>query len=79
MAWFRRKGPEDEGTVKKVVMAEGLWIKCDSCKEIVYRAEVERGIALMGIERNAHIQNVIEGLRTVADTLEIRAADLRAG
>jgi acetyl-CoA carboxylase carboxyl transferase subunit beta len=23
-------------------MAEGLWIKCDSCKEIVYRAEVER-------------------------------------
>ena len=42
MAWFRRKGPEDEGTVKKVVMAEGLWIKCDSCKEIMYRAEVEK-------------------------------------
>ncbi|MEX2147011.1 MAG: acetyl-CoA carboxylase, carboxyltransferase subunit beta [Candidatus Rokuibacteriota bacterium] len=42
MAWFRRKGSEDEGTVKKVVMAEGLWIKCDSCKEIMYRAEVEK-------------------------------------
>jgi acetyl-CoA carboxylase carboxyl transferase subunit beta len=42
MAWFRRKGAEDEGTVKKVVMAEGLWIKCDSCKEIMYRAEVEK-------------------------------------
>jgi acetyl-CoA carboxylase carboxyl transferase subunit beta len=26
-----------------VNIAEGLWIKCDSCKEIVYRAEVERG------------------------------------
>src|SRR5207244_11625104 len=25
-----------------VHIAEGLWIKCDSCKEIVYRAEVER-------------------------------------
>jgi acetyl-CoA carboxylase carboxyl transferase subunit beta len=25
-----------------MVMAEGLWIKCDSCKEIIYRAEVER-------------------------------------
>ena len=24
-------------------VAEGLWIKCDSCKEIIYRAEVERG------------------------------------
>ena len=42
-AWFRRKGSEeDEGKVKKVVMAEGLWIKCDSCKEIMYRAEVEK-------------------------------------
>ena len=42
MAWFRRTSEETEGTPKKVVIAEGLWIKCDSCKEIVYRAEVER-------------------------------------
>ena len=41
MAWFRKKD-EVEGARKKVVIAEGLWIKCDSCKEIVYRAEVER-------------------------------------
>jgi len=43
MAWFRRK-PDDAGADprRKVVIAEGLWIKCDSCKEIVYRAEVER-------------------------------------
>jgi acetyl-CoA carboxylase carboxyl transferase subunit beta len=42
-AWFRRKGEEEgEGQGRKVVIAEGLWIKCDSCKEIVYRAEVER-------------------------------------
>ena len=42
MAWFRRKPEETEGVPKKVVIAEGLWIKCESCKEIVYRAEVER-------------------------------------
>ncbi len=41
MAWFRRKDEAETGR-KKVVIAEGLWIKCDSCKEIVYRAEVER-------------------------------------
>src|SRR5207249_2829492 len=23
-------------------IAEGLWVKCESCKEIVYRAEVDR-------------------------------------
>ena len=41
MAWFRKKDEAESGR-KKVVIAEGLWIKCDSCKEIVYRAEVER-------------------------------------
>jgi acetyl-CoA carboxylase carboxyl transferase subunit beta len=42
MAWFRRKPEETQGTPKKVVIAEGLWIKCESCKEIAYRAEVEK-------------------------------------
>ena len=42
MAWFTRKPEETQGTPKKVVNAEGLWIKCDSCKEIMARAEVER-------------------------------------
>jgi acetyl-CoA carboxylase carboxyl transferase subunit beta len=42
MAWFRRKDEDGRSGGKKVVIAEGLWIKCDSCKEIVYRAEVER-------------------------------------
>ena len=42
MAWFTRKPEETQGTPKKVVVAEGLWIKCDSCKEIMARAEVER-------------------------------------
>jgi len=42
-AWFWKKKDEEEGERrKKVVIAEGLWIKCDSCKEIVYRAEVDR-------------------------------------
>ncbi len=39
-AWFRRSA--DDSRAKKVVITEGQWIRCDSCKEIVYRAEVER-------------------------------------
>jgi acetyl-CoA carboxylase carboxyl transferase subunit beta len=41
VSWFKRKS-EESGKATKVVIAEGLWIKCDSCKEIMYRAEVER-------------------------------------
>jgi acetyl-CoA carboxylase carboxyl transferase subunit beta len=40
VAWFKKK---EESSGSKVIIAEGLWIKCDSCKEIIYRAEVERG------------------------------------
>jgi len=42
VAWFKRKTDEPAAKASKVVIAEGLWIKCDSCKEIMYRAEVER-------------------------------------
>ena len=42
-AWFwKGKGEGDKDRPKKVNIAEGLWVKCDSCKEIVYRAEVDR-------------------------------------
>ncbi|MGH7372890.1 MAG: acetyl-CoA carboxylase carboxyl transferase subunit beta, partial [Candidatus Rokuibacteriota bacterium] len=42
MAWFWKKNDGDDERPKRVVIAEGLWVKCDSCKEIVYRPEVER-------------------------------------
>ena len=42
MAWFWKKKDGEDDRPKKVVIAEGLWVKCDSCREIVYRAEVER-------------------------------------
>jgi acetyl-CoA carboxylase carboxyl transferase subunit beta len=43
VAWFwRKKDDSGDAPPKKVVIAEGLWVKCESCKEIVYRAEVDR-------------------------------------
>lgn len=41
----------------------------------VDREDVARGVELLGIERSEHIQNVIDGMRTVADVLAIRAED----
>ena len=44
----------------------------------VHREAVHRGIELIELPRNEHIQNVIDGLRTVADVLEVRALDQAA-
>ena len=43
----------------------------------VSREDVEQGIELLGVERSEHIQNVIDGMRTIADKLEIRGEDLQ--
>ncbi len=41
MAWFRKEKKPKEAVEKQVAIPEGLWVKCDECKEIVYRKEVE--------------------------------------
>lgn len=42
MAWFKK--PRETAKEKKVKIPEGLWVKCENCKEIVYRKEVEKNL-----------------------------------
>lgn len=37
MAWFKKEE-------RKIKIPEGLWIKCNYCREIIYRKEVEKNI-----------------------------------
>jgi len=41
----------------------------------VHREDVARGMELLDIDPTMHIQNVIDGMKDVADKLEIRAVD----
>src|SRR5256714_14754421 len=45
MAWFRKEKKPLEA-LDKTAIPEGLWIKCDDCKEIVYRKEVEQNLSV---------------------------------
>ncbi len=44
MAWFRKEKKPKEAVEKQTAIPEGLWLKCDECKEIVYRKEVEQNL-----------------------------------
>jgi len=45
--WFRKpKSPMEVKTEKKLKIPEGIWKKCDNCKEIVYRKEVEKNLSV---------------------------------
>jgi len=43
----------------------------------VSRDDVARGVELIGLDRSEHIQNVIEGLRSIGAELGIRGEDLQ--
>ena len=39
--WFRRSDVKIKTTEKKNI-AEGLWIKCPKCNEVIYKKELEK-------------------------------------
>lgn len=45
MAWFKKDKIQKEKTpAKRVKIPEGAWVKCDNCKEIVYKREVDKSL-----------------------------------
>lgn len=44
MEWFKKIKPKVQIRDRKVKMPEGLWVKCESCKEIIYKQEIEKNL-----------------------------------
>ncbi|HAM50960.1 MAG TPA: acetyl-CoA carboxylase carboxyl transferase subunit beta [Nitrospiraceae bacterium] len=42
MAWFKKT--KEQRIERKVKIPEGLWVKCENCKEIVYKKEIEKNL-----------------------------------
>lgn len=41
MPWFKKeKAPKQPAVDRRFQMPEGLWVKCDGCREIIYKKEV---------------------------------------
>ena len=47
MAWFRREqAPLLPRQASESRVPEGLWVKCSSCKEILYRRDVLKNLSV---------------------------------
>jgi len=42
MAWFKKQKTTEPEVAKRSKVSEGMWLKCNNCREIVFRKEVER-------------------------------------
>ena len=41
MAWFKRQSGEVDSSGEKKIRTEGLWVKCDSCRQIIWKKDLE--------------------------------------
>src|SRR6185312_4800443 len=44
MTWFRREDNQIVDRGEKTVRTEGLWVKCDHCGQIIWRADLEANL-----------------------------------
>jgi acetyl-CoA carboxylase carboxyl transferase subunit beta len=44
MAWFKRESGELDTSGKKTVRTEGLWVKCESCRQIIWKKDLEENL-----------------------------------
>jgi acetyl-CoA carboxylase carboxyl transferase subunit beta len=41
MAWFKRESGELNTSGEKTVRTEGLWVKCENCRQIIWKKDLE--------------------------------------
>ena len=44
MAWFKRQSGEIDPAGEKKVRTEGLWVKCDNCRQIIWKKDMEENL-----------------------------------
>ncbi len=44
MAWFKRQSVELDTTGEKKVRTEGLWVKCEGCRQIIWKKDLEENL-----------------------------------
>jgi acetyl-CoA carboxylase carboxyl transferase subunit beta len=81
MTWFKREDHEIINDPEKTVRTEGLWIKCDQCRKILWKADLEANLQVcmycgkhFRIDARSRIENLLEPDYKLVD-MELRSTD----
>ena len=44
MTWFKRESGDLDSSGKKTVRTEGLWVKCENCRQIIWKKDLEENL-----------------------------------
>jgi acetyl-CoA carboxylase carboxyl transferase subunit beta len=73
MAWFKRT--KEPPSRKQVKIPEGLWLKCESCKEIIYKKEIAKNLMVCPKCRYHFRINAGERVKYLADRGSFKELD----
>jgi acetyl-CoA carboxylase carboxyl transferase subunit beta len=81
MTWFKREDNEIVNDPEKTVRTEGLWVRCEGCREIIFKADLEANLQVcpkcgkhFRIDARTRINNLLEPGYELVD-LELRSTD----
>lgn len=81
MSWFKRDAHEIINTNQKTVRTEGLWVRCDDCRQVIWKAELAENLQVcprcgyhFKIDARARIESLLEPGYELVD-LELRSTD----
>jgi acetyl-CoA carboxylase carboxyl transferase subunit beta len=79
LAWFKRESSEIQATDEKRVRTEGLWVKCEGCRQIIWKKELEDNLNVctkcdyhFRIDARTRVLLLLDedGIETFGETLE---------
>jgi acetyl-CoA carboxylase carboxyl transferase subunit beta len=81
MSWFKREDNEIVNDPEKTVRTEGLWVRCEGCRQIIFKADLEANLQVcpkcgrhFRIDARTRIDNLLEPGYELVD-LELRSTD----
>ena len=82
MAWFKRQSGELDTSGEKKVRTEGLWVKCDGCRQIIWKKDLEENLNVcpkcekhFRIDARTRLAQLIDDNQYEADDQDIASTD----
>ncbi len=81
MSWFKREAHEIQSTDQRTVRTEGLWVRCESCLQVIWKAELAENLQVcpkcghhFKVDARVRIASLLEPGYELVD-LELRSTD----
>ncbi|HEU5342504.1 acetyl-CoA carboxylase, carboxyltransferase subunit beta [Edaphobacter sp.] len=67
MTWFKREENEIVNDARRTVRTEGLWVRCEGCREVIFKADLEANLRVcpkcghhFRIDARSRIENLLD-------------------